>query len=166
MSRRYVDVVKDVFSFEGSGAIRVTPSSGSIVVAARSYTESALGTRGQFIPGLPGSAANAAPVTAHLIQLTHTAGFRTNIGLVNVTAAPLAAQIGLYSARGTWLGTKVLSLAPYEFRQETEIFRSVTSGDVSDGFAVVRSATAGGSFFAYASVVDNVSGDPIYIPAQ
>jgi hypothetical protein len=170
MSRRYVDVVKDVFSFEGSGAIRVTPSSGSVVVAARSYTDPGSGTRGQFIPGLPVSAATAAPVTARLIQLTHTAsgaaGFRTNIGLVNVTAAPLAAQIGLYSAQGTWLGTKVLSLAPYEFRQETEIFRSVTASDVSDGFAVVSSATAGARFFAYASVVDNGSGDPIYIPAQ
>jgi hypothetical protein len=169
-SRRYVDVIKDVFGVEGSGAIRVTPSSGSIVVAARSYTDPGTGTRGQFIPGLPVSAATAAPISARLIQLTHTAsgatGFRTNIGLVNVTAAPLSAQIGLYSAQGTWLGTKVLSLAPYEFRQETEIFRSVTASDVSDAFAVVSSAMPGARFLAYASVVDNVSGDPFYIPAQ
>jgi hypothetical protein len=166
MSRRYVDVVKDIFGFEGSGALRVTPSAGSVMVAARSYTESATGTRGQFIPGLPGSAATAANVSARLIQLTHTAGFRTNIGLVNVTAAPLSVQMGLYSAQGAWLGTKVLSLAPYEFRQETEIFRSVTPSDASDGFAVVSSATPGARFLAYASVVDNLSGDPIYIPAQ
>jgi hypothetical protein len=170
MGRRYVDVVKDVFGFEGSGAIRVTPTAGSIVVAARSYTDSGTGTRGQFIPGLPASAATAANVSARLIQLTHTAGgvvgFRTNIGLVNVTAAPINVQVGLYSAQSAWLGTKVLLLAPYEFRQETEIFRSVTASDVSDGFAVVSSATAGARFLAYASVVDNLSGDPIYIPAQ
>ncbi len=170
LSRRYVDVVKEVFGFEGSGAIRVTPSAGTVMVAGRSYTDSGSGTRGQFIPGLPNSAAAAGNASARLIQLTQTspggAGFRTNIGLVNVTASPLTVQIALYSAQAAWLGSRTLVLAPYEFRQETEIFRSVTSSDVSDGFAVVSTTTAGARYLAYASVVDNVSGDPIYVTAQ
>jgi hypothetical protein len=169
MSRRYVDVVKDVFGFDGSGAIRVTPSVGRIMVAARSYTDSGNGTRGQFIPGIAASAATAADVAANLIQLTQTTsgatGFRTNIGLVNATASPISVQIDLYSAQRTWLGREALSLAPYEFRQETEIFRSVTFSDVNDGFAVVTGGPAGARFLAYASVVDNASGDPIYIRA-
>jgi hypothetical protein len=37
---------------------------------------------------------------------------------------------------------------------------------VPDGFAVLTSSTAGAHFFAYASVIDNQSGAPVYIPAQ
>ena len=33
------------------------------------------------------------------------------------------------------------------------------------GFAVVRTASSGGAFFALASVVDNRTGDPVAIPA-
>ncbi|MEW6338599.1 MAG: hypothetical protein ACOY3Y_04220 [Acidobacteriota bacterium] len=42
----------------------------------------------------------------------------------------------------------------------------MTTADVSDGYAVLRTPTPGGRFYAYASVVDNRSGDPIYVPAQ
>jgi hypothetical protein len=42
----------------------------------------------------------------------------------------------------------------------------VTSTDVPDGFAVLRTTTPGGAFLAFASVVDNRSGDPIFIPAR
>jgi hypothetical protein len=166
MSRRYGDVVQDVFGFEGSGAIRVTPTSGTVIVTGRSYTDSGGGTRGQFMPGTPASQASAGGVGARLIQLTQTADFRTNIGLVNATAVPLTVEITLYAAGGTWLGSKTLGLAPYEFVQETEILRTVTPNDVTDGFAVVSSVTPGARFFAYASVVDNRSGDPIYVIAQ
>ena len=37
---------------------------------------------------------------------------------------------------------------------------------MDNGFAVVRSDTAGALFYAWASVVDNRSGDPTFIPAQ
>jgi hypothetical protein len=49
--------------------------------------------------------------------------------------------------------------------QIDRIFQQVTGSDVSDGYIVVSTTTPGGRFFAYASVVDNASGDPVYIPA-
>jgi hypothetical protein len=169
-SRRYLDVVSDVLGFTGSGAIRVTPTAGAVMATARSYTDTGSGSRGQFIPAEPLSSASAAGPGARLIQLTHsangTSGFRTNIGFVNATAAPIAVKADLYSAAGTWLGAWVDTLAPYEFFQDTGIFGTVTTGDVPDGFAVLTSSTAGAHFFAYASVIDNQSGAPVYIPAQ
>ena len=38
--------------------------------------------------------------------------------------------------------------------------------DVNDAFAVVSSATGGAAFFAYASVVDNGTNDPIFVPGR
>ena len=46
------------------------------------------------------------------------------------------------------------------------VYSTVTTSDVPDGFALVRTTTTGGAFFAYASVIDNLSGDPIFIPAR
>ena len=46
-----------------------------------------------------------------------------------------------------------------------KVFENVTKQVVSDGYAMVRTTTAGGSFFAYASVIDNRTGDPFLIPA-
>ena len=37
---------------------------------------------------------------------------------------------------------------------------------VAKGFAVVSTDSPGGAFIAYASVVDNASGDPVYVPAM
>jgi hypothetical protein len=48
----------------------------------------------------------------------------------------------------------------------TDIFALVTDQDVADGYALVRTRSSGGRFFAYASVVDNRSGDAVFIPAQ
>jgi hypothetical protein len=41
----------------------------------------------------------------------------------------------------------------------------VTPVAITNGFALVSTTTPKGAFLAYASVVDNRSGDPVYIPA-
>ncbi len=38
--------------------------------------------------------------------------------------------------------------------------------DVNDAFAIVTSSTDGAAFFAYASVVDNGTNDPIFVPGR
>ena len=138
---------------------------------ARSFTDTGNGSRGQFIPGTPLSQATALPASARLIQLTqlggNTSGFRTNIGFVNATASPITVQTRLTSADGFGpLAPHVDTLEPYEFRQDTKISWTVGLGDVYDGFAVITTDTPDARFFAYASVIDNVSGAPVYIPAQ
>jgi len=104
-----------------------------------------------------------------LIQLTHNrsanSGFRTNIGLLNSTTAPLDLSIDLYASNGTKLGTVPVHLQALSFTQVDKVYEQITEGDVNDGFALVSTSTAGGSFLAYASVIDNRTGDPIYIPA-
>jgi len=50
--------------------------------------------------------------------------------------------------------------------QYDRIYNRVNAGVVDSGFAVVKVLTTGGEVLAYASVVDNGSNDPIFIPAQ
>lgn len=169
-SYRYLDVVGSVFGFSGSGALRVTPLAGAVAACARTYTDSGTGSRGQFITAVPLSQASSTITGARLIELSHSAdrasGFRTNIGFVNASALPITVKADLYTAAGTWLGASVNTLAPCEFNQVTGILGTVTPIGVADGFAVVTSSTPDAHFFAYASVIDNLSGGGVYVPGQ
>ena len=108
--------------------------------------------------------------SARLVQLaqsaTTTSGFRTNLGLVSACAATITASVSLYRGNGTLIGTKSYELRPYETRQIDRVFVYLTAESIEDGFAVITTASPGARLFAYASVIDNRSGDPIFIPAE
>ncbi|MBI4915756.1 MAG: pre-peptidase C-terminal domain-containing protein [Acidobacteria bacterium] len=167
-SIRYEDVTLSVFNFTGAATLRVTPTAGRVMVTSRTYNRVPIGTFGQFIPGRPETEAIEAGESVRLTQLSQstatTSGFRTNLGLVNVGATPITVAVELYRGDGTHLGSRSYNLGAYEFRQIDRIIAGVTTQDVDDAFAVLSTATAGGRFFAYASVIDNRSGDPIYVP--
>lgn len=173
------DVLEAQFDVSGKAALRLTPSRGTVAVASRTYNlleeGNALGlpagaTFGQFIPALLGSAAIPEGSEGRLVQLSHdpgsAGGSRTNLGLVNATGSGLAVEIDLHSADGSLLGTIPRQLQPHEYRQLDRVFEQVTGDAVPDGYAVVRPLTAHGAVIAYASIVDNLTGDPIAVVAR
>ena len=104
-----------------------------------------------------------------MTQLTHhqgtASGSRTNLGYLNCTGEEAQIRINLFRSNGILLGTVEGTIGPYMHRQGNRIFERVTRDDVADGFALITSPTPGTRITAYASVVDNSTGDPIYIPA-
>ena len=169
-SLRLEDVIAEVFGFNGSAALRVIPTSGTILVTSRTYNNDSDGTYGQFIPAFEAREAAQQGSDYALIQLSRSASpttrYRTNLGFVNATGIGITVEVDLYTAAGVMLGSTQLDLLPYEMQQLNDVFADVTVADVAEGYAVVRSRTGGASFFAYASVVDNRSGDAIFIPSQ
>jgi hypothetical protein len=172
-SAHYGDILQSVFGLaNNSAALRIKQVSGTIMVTSRTYNQLAVGTYGQYVPAI--AITNAIPYArnARIIGLSHdpsgTAGYRTNIGFVNATPAPIAVEVTFYAASGLALAIRTYDLQPYEYRQRDKIFEldNVTTDPVEYGFVEVRTTTVGGQFYAYASVVDNVTGDPIYVPAQ
>lgn len=166
LSLRLIDVVDGAFGFDGSGALRITATSGEVLATSRTYNDDPDGTYGQFIPALDAADAAEAGFDYALLQLARSAAFRTNIGFVNATGQPLTVEVDLHTDSGDRLGTFDVTLAPYEMRQINDAYEIVTGLDVEAGYAIVRTRDDGGRFFAYASVVDNLSGDAICIPAQ
>ncbi len=168
-SLRLADILDSVFHITGAAALRITPSSGTLMVTSRTYNDVPAGTYGQFIPGIPKVDGTTIVQGAWLLRLSQSSngsqGFRTNIGLTNLNTRTTEVSIGLYDANGTQLGTVEETLESYEFVQIDKIFQKVTLDAVDNGYAIVSSSTQGAAFFAYASVVDNRSGDPVYIPA-
>jgi hypothetical protein len=165
-SIRLVDVVDTAFGFYGSGALRLTANEGGILATSRTYNTNPNGTFGQYIPGLDAEGAAEHGHDYALMQLSSSAAYRTNVGVVNTTGASVTLGFDLFTAAADALGSVPLTLRPYEMRQVPAVFTLVTNEAVEDGYAMVRTSTEGGRFFAYASVVDNLSGDAIFIPAQ
>jgi hypothetical protein len=48
--------------------------------------------------------------------------------------------------------------------QENDVFASCGAGDAAIAWARIEVRTAGGKVFAYASVIDNTTGDPTIVP--
>ena len=164
---RYSDMVLAQFSFEGSGALRITPTGGRLVVTSRTYNQTATGTYGQFVPGLPEDQAIVYGAQGRLVQLSQststTTGYRTNVGFVNATNMPIHVDAQLFTSTGAALGTVGCDLQAYDYQQIDRIFTKVPAASVADGFAVLKTTTTGGRFFAYASVIDNATGDPVCV---
>ncbi len=169
-SVRYADVLQSMFSFTGAGALWIIPLKGSLLVTSRTYNQLAQGSFGQFVPGITRANAIGYGQQARLIELSHdptlTTGFRTNLGFVNESPAPIDVAADFYLATGVWLGSKEWTLPPYGFSQIDRAFEQVTGDPVADGYIVVQTTTVAARFVAYASVVDNITGDPIFVPAQ
>lgn len=168
-SAHHADILFEAFGFEGAAALRITPLSGPLVVQSRTYNQAGVGSYGQFVPGLASSQAVVGGTEGRLVGLFHdpglVRGMRTNLGLVNASIAPIDVEIAFFGPLGTPLGVRVVELKALEYRQLNKVFEMVTSGKIDGGFLIVRSNTTGGRLFAFASIVDNVTGDPIYVPA-
>jgi hypothetical protein len=169
-SLRLPNLVDREFGVTGTGALRLTATSGRFLAASRTYNDDPAGTYGQTVPAVPEAAAIGLGESATLIQLSRSpdpaSGYRTNLGLVNLTDGPVTAVVELYRADGGALGALTADLKPYEHRQLNDVFGLAGAVEVGDGFAVVRTTTQeGGRVLAYASVIDNGSGDAVFMLA-
>jgi hypothetical protein len=87
---------------------------------------------------------------------------------------PIAVQVELFKGDGVRVGSLAFRLAAYSHLQQNDVFyhlsemsmSALSLASIDDAYAVLRSSTSGARYFAYASVVDNRSGNPIYIPAR
>jgi len=167
-SARYEDVLWDVFGVEGAGALRVTPTIGTIMANSRTYNRDVDRTYGQFIAGEIASEAVAFGQEGQLIQLSTSesafSGFRTNIGFINTTPSTIEVMVEAPGPNGVLRNIRT-SLLPYEYEQLENLIGSLNSQPGDNHTATVSTTTPGGSLLAYASVVDNLSGDPMFIPA-
>jgi len=164
---RIDDVVGSYFGRANAiGAIRADLS-GSLVVTSRTFTTSSIGTYGQFIPLIrsnDGFVPLAPGDAGEILHVEHSSTFRTNFGAINTGISDAVVRFALFDAAGQSLGSidrTVRSLQVVQFPVE-----ALTFSPVADGRIEVRIISGNGGAIAWASVIDNVTGDPIFVPAQ
>jgi hypothetical protein len=157
------DVLDAKFAFSGNAAVLVESSS-TLVVTSRTYNLATNGaTYGQFIAGVPVADALQARETGHLVYLSKSDAYRTNVGFAGTTGAAGSVAVTLYDASGTKLGNATYDVPAYGQLQVNDIFASTGSAAVAVARAEVVPTVP---MIAYASVIDNRTGDPIALIAQ
>jgi hypothetical protein len=160
-AHRHEDVVATVLERHGAGAIAVVFTQGEALVSSRTFVQAPGGTYGQYVPRMPEAEALAPGVNGWLTPLRGGAEFRSNIGLVNPDDDQVSVTVSILDTAGAVVA---------EFTREVPGRRLLQVNGALEGLTVAEPAAARvhvveGRVFAWASVVDNASGDPIFIPA-
>jgi hypothetical protein len=167
----------DALDVEGTGAILVyadldaglscsPASSCAFLVTSRTYTPEPLpgqGEYGQTIPGLAVDQGVDWSTFGYLAGVLNDGQwFRTNVGVASWTGEWTSVRIDIQDADGTILATQDLSIPPYGHIQRR------LSTAVSGGSLVfyLTDGPDGALVFPYASVVNELTGDPSFFPAS
>jgi PKD repeat protein len=164
----FANALNDLFGLSsGAGAIAIEASSASstpsLRVTSRTFTTGSSGTYGQAVPNV---STDDLTTTLLLTGLESDTNFRTNIGLVNRSGAPVTAGLTLYDANGNVVATSVVTVPENNFQQGSlaTYFPAVTGRSYAALSMRVDSASPN-AVSAYGSVIDNRTQDPVYVQA-
>lgn len=167
--REVNDVLADTFGAKNTGgAVAIdNPSSKGLVITARTYNSTSSGTYGQYIPAVTeDQAASTSTRGLELLQVEDSDRFRTNIGLVEVSGQSAKVELTFSDPYSKATPVYTVDLKPNEFRQLNGIIKQLGGGQTYNSRVTVKVVSGSGKVSAYASVVDNQTQDPTYVPAQ
>lgn len=157
------------FNVSSTGALRVSSTSRLVVTSSifADLRSSSRGTLGQFVAATPrGKGLRHGVVIPISNRLDGTAaGYRTNVGWFNPTNATVFVRLELRDISGALIATATPILPPLQQRQNaiSDFFPGI---DLRNREALSLSFHASAPILFYGSLVDNVSNDPIFVPAQ
>lgn len=166
---RLSDVLAGLFT-GANAALGLSFPGGQLYADSRFYNVGAAdgSVYGMYIPSSDDrdTVWHGRPAVFHHLSYTPgtTAGARVNIGGASRVPFPSTVVIKLYGDVGELLGTKTYTFQPYEHRQFTKIHEALATPAVTHGYATVEVTTAGGAVDMYAMLIENLSGDPIFMP--
>ncbi len=163
-SRIFPDAMNELFQKTGSASLWITSLPG-ILAGARVYNQTDSGQFGQYIRAIPLNYAIAYPMTGHLYPLEENSSFRTNLGLVNATEDTGRFTLRVYTPEGDILHSETIELQPRQYLLKSRFLLPIAGEGVEGLRAEIEPIDEGSSAFVFASIVDNVSGDPIYFEA-
>jgi len=166
----YPDVLRTLFGFDGEGiaGIRVHPESPARLAASiHTSTPNAggVGSYGFFVNGTTANAALAAGGRAVSIHLEQDARFRTNFGFTEVAGKSATVRATFFDEDGIPLGTKAYALGANTFEM-TSAAELVGAAAVPNGYIEFTIDSGTGKVIPFAAVVDAITGDSIYVPAE
>ena len=172
-AQSFGDILTSMVSDENTKGYLVLDVTGDNVepqVAARTYNQAEDGTYGQNVPIFSSDQLIAQGATGLLPGVSNSAvstdGFRTNLGMLNTSETePAQVDVTIYGESGTVVG-KIpgYPLEPGQYVQ-FDVFKGVQLGAFDMNASIELKVLSGGPVAAYASSIDNRTGDPIFIPA-
>ena len=145
-----------------------SPVSIQTVASSRTYNSTPTGTFGQYIPAIPfsqfiGQSADGAPKSVlSLQQIAQSTAYRTNFGIVEGAGEPANVLVHIFNNAGAEVAPAIaISLLPGEHQQRNVLAENNIT--LTDGRFEVEVVSATGKVTAYASVIDNLTNDPLMV---
>jgi hypothetical protein len=161
------NALQNLYGLTNSGGqiIVTTPSTSNLVVTARTYNQTSNGTYGQFIPGVtPAQSVGFNERTLQLLQLEQSDRYRTNIGVSETNGQPVDLEVTVVPSDSKVVGKVALHLDAYQFTQFS--LNDFGFGTLYNARVTVKATSGSGRITAYGSVIDQITQDPTYVPAQ
>ncbi|HKR66767.1 MAG TPA: PKD domain-containing protein, partial [Thermoanaerobaculia bacterium] len=167
-SQTYANALLDLFAIpSGAGAMAVEASSAGtnadLRITSRTFTTGPAGTYGQSVPDVQPASLGK---TLYVAGIKSSSAYRTNLGLVNRASSDVAITLTLLSATGGTTSSKNLTLPANSFQQASlATYFPEVEGRTFELLSLKIASTVADVVSGYASVVDNVTQDPVYIQA-
>ena len=157
-----VEAIPGLAGEELSGSVRIESTSDSgckVMSVSRTFNDTPNGSLGLFVPALPVKANNADFLD--VTGLIDDTDFRTNLRLVNYSDSDVWVPLTLFDRNGNQIGSGRSALVPgHSTKQINEIAPWLgVDGDMAP-FSV-RADVTGVEVQAFATVVDNMTGDSV-----
>ena len=161
----YEDVLGTIFSLtQDFGAIRLSANVTTLNVLGQTSTPDPSkpgGTFGQSVPAFGTADLLTSGTLRSIVGIREDTSFRTNLILANAGTTQVKVSGTLFSASGAVLGAGDWTLWPLGMMQVSRVVRDLgVTGNIRDAQLLLTTSTSGGSFAAYASVIDNITNDP------
>ena len=156
-------IVPDILQNQAqtSGALLVGANQ-PFALTSRTYNRTANGTFGQTVP--PASdVASTGSSTIYIPGLIANGNFRTNLGLVMSATTTMVVSVTINGASGQSLGARTFTVPAGATDHVQFGTTSVAPAPFDIASATIRIASGNGTVIAYASIVDNATGDASFI---
>jgi hypothetical protein len=167
-TEEWVDVLVSVLGLaetaQAKGILEIS-STQQLAVSCRTYNqETAQRTYGQMLPALTEADALAGGEEGIVPHLKEGSAYRTNLGVVNLGDVEATVVIRVFDSSGQEVGSqRSITLGSGRWRQQSAILDWVGAGERDIAYARLEVSPAAALVWAYASLVDNETGDPTTI---
>jgi hypothetical protein len=135
------------------------------VITSRTYNQVPEGTYGQYYPAVTTADALTPGQLGVIPHLKKNTSFRSNVGALNLSAAPCTVLARLYGASGVKIGNDLSrSVLGERYTQWDDVISASGAAGQDIAYATIEAKTTGCLLWAYGSVVDAATGDPTTVP--
>jgi hypothetical protein len=134
------------------------------VASSRTYNLTTNGTFGQYIPAIPliDFLAKSDIAKISLQQVAQSSAYRTNLGFVEGSGQPVSFVVTLLDDKNNVIARRPYALRPFE-HQQISMGSFFPGTSISDGRIELQVTSDMGKVSAYASVLDNITSDPLLV---
>ncbi len=164
----FTNVLETLFGHQGQAALFLEIKGGDLHVSSRTINTSNTGTYAQAVPAVSAGTGRSAILVP---GLRHGDGiWRTNLGIINLHPWELDVDVVVNTGTGSAIPIGPITLGPYEYRQINGIFRDLVDPQqellTASVWIVDSRHYLHSRFLAYGSVIDNRTGDAIFVQGE